>query len=263
MLERVCVIGLDEPEVAEIQERIEMRVVAFEQMPRIIVRGGELRVEPKRGPEWLSVTRVVFHSIYENDMDFLAGLALWDGPCLPDANAMLNCRLKFPCLVRALQHTRFGATLRGYVSPDTPFTIEGESVAKWGNWHCGENKIRFSGFWQSENACIIEKFLPGQAVRVIIIGEQFWQIKLEGPDWLKSIHDSSADFMEIDSELLDDTRNLKQAFGLDIIANDYIVSETGSKHLLEVNHIPNVTRFPEIGQAYRDFTVSWLQEMME
>jgi hypothetical protein len=41
------------------------------------------------------------------------------------------------------------------------------------------------------------------------------------------------------------------------VANDYIVSEQGARHLLEVNHIPNVTRFPEIWEAYRDYAVQW------
>ena len=38
-----------------------------------------------------------------------------------------------------------------------------------------------------------------------------------------------------------------------------VVAEQGTKHLLEVNHIPNVTRFPEIWEAYRDFVVEWVQ----
>jgi hypothetical protein len=63
--------------------------------------------------------------------------------------------------------------------------------------------------------------------------------------------------MEIDAELLDDTRAVKTALGLEVAANDYLVSNDGTKHLLEVNHIPNVTRFPEIWNAYRDFVVDW------
>src|SRR5262249_20694968 len=103
-----------------------------------------------------------------------------------------------------------------------------------------------------------EPFLQGQAVRVVMIGDQYWQIKLEGSDWLKSIHAPNADFMEVDAGLLEDTRTLKAAFGLEIIANDYMVTDSG-KYLLEVNHIPNVTRFPEIWSAYRDFVANWLQ----
>ena len=62
----------------------------------------------------------------------------------------------------------------------------------------------------------------------------------------------------LDPELLADTRAIGQAFGLEIVANDYIVTPDGARHLLEVNHIPNVTRFPEIWEAYRDYVVEWL-----
>lgn len=260
MAERFCIVGLDEAEVAEIRERLPPGVglIAHETVPRIVVNDGRLLVEARRSPGMIAVDKVVFHAIYDNDLDFFCGLALWNGPCLPAARAMMDCRLKFPCLIRALQMTRFGSPGRGYAGPHAPFVAEGERVAKWGNWHCGENKARFTGTWTSENACIVEDFLPGQAVRVVVIGDQSWQIKLEGEDWLKSIHAPDAAFMDIDPELLADTRAIGQAFGLEILANDYIVSPQGTKHLLEVNHIPNVTRFPEIWTAYRDYVVNWL-----
>src|SRR5262249_22054904 len=154
---------------------------------------------------------------------------------------------------------RFASPVRGYAAPGTPFEADNERVAKWGNWHCGENKARFTGSWSSDQPCIIEPFLKGQAVRIVLIGDRFWQIRLEGEDWLKSIHDPRATFTPADEELVTDTRAVRQGFGLEIMANDYIVTDDGSKHLLEVNHIPNVTRFPEIWEAYRDYVVHWLK----
>jgi hypothetical protein len=257
--ERVCLVGLDEPEYTAIQERLDVRVVAHENLPRIVVRDGELLVESRSGAHMQPVSRVVFHGIFEDDLDFLAGLALWGGPCLPSATGMLDCRLKLPCLVRALRHCRFGSPQRSYASPRAVFESETERVAKWGNWHCGENKARFRGSWTSDQACIIEPFLAGQAVRIVLIGERYWQIRLEGESWLKSIHDPRAALMEVDEELLADTRQIRSAFGLEILANDYIVTEAGTRHLLEVNHIPNVTRFLEIWEVYRDFVVDWIK----
>src|SRR5690606_24675440 len=115
-----------------------------------------------------------------------------------------------------------------------------------------------TGMWTAEEPSIIEPFFEGQAVRLLMIGEQSWQIHLAGNDWLKSIHHDDADFMDIDTELLDDTRRIRDGFGLEIIANDYIVGHDGSKHLLEVNHIPNVTRFVPVWEAYRDFVLDWI-----
>ncbi len=260
MAERVCLVGLDEAEVEEIRERVGagVGIIAHQALPRMAVQNGELRIESRRGPALVPVSKVVFHSLYEHDLDFICGLALWGGPCLPDARAMMDCRLKFPCLIRALQYTRFGAPSRGYAGPNAPYNGEGEYVAKWGNWHCGENKARFGPSWESQNACIIEDFLPGQAVRVVLIGERYWQIRLEGRDWLKSIHDDRACFMDVDADLLSDTRAVGKAFGLEIVANDYIITPDGTPHLLEVNHIPNVTRFAEIWAAYRDYAAAWI-----
>ena len=52
-------------------------------------------------------------------------------------------------------------------------------MARWGNRHCGDNK---------------EKFVAGEAVRVVILGEAR-QIRMTGAGWLKSVHGSGAEFM--------------------------------------------------------------------
>lgn len=261
MKKRICLIGLHEPEYQPIKEQFFGPIMIHEVLPKIALKNGILYVERSSGFGMLPVSTVVYHGIFGDDLDFIAALALWGGPCYPNPLAMMNCRLKLPCLVRALQHTRFPIPNRGYVAPKQTINMPTESVAKWGNWHCGENKERFTGAWQhSENACIIEPFLKGESVRVIIIGQQAWQIKLEGKDWLKSIHPDEAAFMPLDEELLADTQHLKKMLDMDIIANDYIVGEDGQKYLLEVNHIPNVTRFEETRRAYLDIVVTWLKK---
>lgn len=259
MSQRVCLIGLDEPQNRWFQARIERPVVMYETLPRILVQDGQLLVEASSGFGMTSIDKVVFHGIFEEDHDLIAGLALWGGPCLPNARAMMDCRLKLPCLVRALQYTQFGAPARGFASSGVACSSETPRVAKWGNWHCGENKRQFTGAWQPEESAIVEPFLDGDAVRVVVIGDQFWQIKLEGDDWLKSIHHSTARLIEADPQLVSDTRRVAAGFGLQIAANDYIVTPDGVPHLLEVNHIPNVTRFPEIWEAYSQYVLQWLQ----
>lgn len=258
MTERACIIGLDEPQKSDLKRRLGGPVVVHEMLPRILVRDGALFVGASSGFGLLPVAKVVFHGIFEDDHDFIAGLALWGGPCLPNARAMMDCRLKLPCLVRALQFTEFGDPPRGFASAGVEYSTEVERVAKWGNWHCGENKERFSHTWQAQKSAIVERYLVGEAVRVVVIGQHHWQIKLEGDSWLKSIHHPAATFMEPDPRLVRDTRNVAKGFGLEIVANDYIVTADGQPHLLEVNHIPNVTRFPEIWEAYADYVADWL-----
>lgn len=261
-MSRVCLIGLDQEEITSIQSRLSTQVLAHDLLPKIRVRDGELYVSSDSMGTFLPVSKVVFHGIFEHDHDLISGLALWGGPCLPDARAMMDCRLKLPCLVRALQFTEFGAPARGFVSRETTYHPSKESVAKWGNWHCGENKFRFESDWTSNEPSIIEPFIEGTAVRVVLIGDRAWQIQLEGDSWLKSIHHASAAFMGADEKLVRDTRKVAQGFGLEIMANDYIVDRDGLPHLLEVNHIPNVTRFPEIWSAYADYVVDWCESTL-
>ena len=258
LMKRFSIIGLDQPEISLITDRVDAAVIPHESLPKIVVRDGKLFVEPVTGSTYIPVSKVVFHGIFEDDHDVIAGLALWGGPCLPNATAMMDCRLKLPCLVRALKHSEFAAPSRGYASQGASYPTEVERIAKWGNWHCGENKLRFGSRWEASESTIVERYLSGKAVRIVLIGDQSWQIQLAGDDWLKSIHHPTSHLMDVDPKLLADTQNIAKGFGLEILANDYIVTEDGVPHLLEVNHIPNVTRFPEIWSAYSDYVVEWL-----
>lgn len=256
---RIGIIGLHQPEYQVLRSQHFGPIVHHEYLPKIAVKNGKLLLERSNGSGLLEVEKVIYYGIFEDDLDFIAGLALWGGPCFPNPQAMLDCRLKIPCLVRSLRYTRFGGKWRGYLSEGVSINAELPMVAKWGNWHCGENKDRLSGAYQSEHSATLEPFYPGEAVRIVLIGDQFWQIRLTGESWLKSIHPDDAGFMEVDPELLEDSRNIRDGLGLDFLGNDYIVGPDGEKHLLEVNHIPNVTRFPELRTAYLEEALRFLQ----
>jgi len=260
MTPRLCLIGLDEPQSSILKARIAAPMSIHETLPRIVVRDGELFVESASGFSLVPVSKVVYHGIFEDDHDLIAALAMWGGPTLPNARAMMDCRLKLPCLVRALQFTNYGLPLRGFASTGIEYATSVERVAKWGNWHCGENKERFTEQWTARESAIVEPFLQGDAVRVLILGDRHWQIRLEGDGWLKSIHHPTATFMQPDPRLVADTHSVAEGFGLEIAANDYIVTADGTPHLLEINHIPNVTRFPEIWEAYADFVTAWVND---
>ncbi|MCR9142725.1 MAG: hypothetical protein NXI24_10775 [bacterium] len=256
--ERTLIVGLDEPEYSEIQDRIDGMSVAYEYLPEIFLRDGELYVESRTHTgRFLKVDRVIYHGIYEDDFDFLTALALWRGPCLPDAMGMVDMRLRHSGLARAIRVSRFGQMPRGFSIGDRSFSSDAEIVAKWGNWHCGENKHLFSGGFTPPETAVYEPFIEGEAVRIALVGEAAWQIRLAGDGWLKSIHDDRAGEMEMDPELLEDTRNIARAFQLATVGVDYMVAHTGERHLLEVNHIPNVTVFPFMRKAFIELAADW------
>ena len=256
---RILIIGLEEAELQAIQEGITHMVVSYDMLPHIKLIAGKLWVESAQIPgKYLEVDKVVYHGIYENDFDFITLLALWGGACLPNAHGMMDCRLRHSGLVRAKRVSRFGNLPRGMSIEPQKWIAEKDTVAKWGNWHCGENKHRFEGEWESNEPTVYEPFIKGSAVRIMIVGESFWQIRLTGDDWLKSIHHEASGEMRADPELVADAYQLSRHFGLQTVGIDYMVAETGEKHLLEVNHIPNVTVFPFVNKAYIKYTIRWL-----
>ena len=159
--------------------------------------------------------------------------------------------------MRALAASRFGDTPRGFLSRGS-YRADGATVAKWGNWHCGENKARFDDQHEATEATVYEPFIVGDAVRIAIVGDRHWQIRLTGDDWRKSIHHAEAAPMAVDDALLADARHLAEHFGLQMIGVDYIVAEDGTPHLLEVNHIPNVTVFEEMTDAFVELELGWV-----
>lgn len=254
---RIALIGIEYEEYEVIKSNYIGSIIWHQAIPKIVVNNGVLFIEKENGIGMLPVDKVIYYGIYENDFDFISGLALWNGNCFPNATAMMDCRLKIPCLVKAMKYSKFSSP-RGFVSAESEVLVERDTVAKWGNWHCGENKHRFTGLWKSQYPSTIEPYFEGDAVRIMIVGNHIWQIKLEGATWLKSIHPDSACFMEIDQELLNDTLQIKKQMNMDMIGNDYIVCNDGSKYLLEVNHIPNITRFEEVRQAYLETVIHWI-----
>lgn len=201
---------------------------------------------------------MIFHGIYKDDLDFITLLAMWNGPCLPNALGMMDLRQRIPGLVRALSVSKFSGIKRGMVIGEQEYNSETEVVAKWGIWHCGEDKNKFNGDWTSTETSVIEEFIDGEAVRIMIVGDKNWQIRLTGDTWLKSIHNEGSWEMEIDQELLLDSTAIAKHFNLQTVGVDYIIGKNGERYLLEVNHIPNVTVFPFVNKAFIEYAGEWM-----
>ena len=123
MDERILLIGFDAPEAAALSERLPHECVSHEMLPRIVVERGQLFVQSPRSAQFLQVSRVVFHGIFEHDLDFLAGLALWGGPCFPDRRRPSRAALLSRCprcsragrfSRRTGEPARFAADRRGF-----------------------------------------------------------------------------------------------------------------------------------------------------
>ncbi len=259
---RVLIIGLEEAEVNAIKQDLgfEYLFVCYDVVPQVKLIEKQLFVESPSVPEkFLLVDKVVFHGIYDNDFDFITLLALWNGPCLPNALGMMDLRQRIPGLVRALSVSKYAGIKRGMLIDVQDYTAATETVAKWGIWHCGEDKNKFIGEWTSAETSVIEEFIEGEAVRIMLVGDKYWQIKLTGDTWLKSIHNEGSWEMEVDEGLLLDSKAIARHFNLQTVGVDYMVGSNGEKYLLEVNHIPNVTLFPFVNEAFKAFAQNWIK----
>lgn len=259
---RLLVVGLFEPEIEAIKKELgfEYLIVSYDMLPSVKLVENILYVEnPNINEQYLKVDKVIFHGIFEDDYDFITLLSLWNGPCLPNAIGMLDLRQRIPGLARVLPITKFNGIKRGMLINKQNINVDKESVAKWGVWHCGEDKYKFDGKWTSSETSVIEEFIVGEAVRIMIIGDRSWQIKLTGDSWLKSIHNEGSWEMDIDTELLEDSKNIADHFKMQMVGVDYMIGNDGDKYLLEVNHIPNVTVFPFVNEVFIEYAVQWIQ----
>lgn len=93
----------------------------------------------------------------------------------------------------------------------------------------------------------------------MIVGERHWQIRLTGDTWLKSIHSEGAGEMDVDDELLEDSLDIARHFSLRCVGVDYMIGTDDRRHLLEVNHIPNVTVFPFMTEVFIGFAAAWVR----
>lgn len=260
--QRILIVGLEEAEVNAIKQNLsfEYLIVQYDQVPQAKLVEGLLFVESPSVPDkYLLVDKVIFHGIYDNDFDFITLLALWNGPCLPNAIGMMDLRQRIPGLVRALSVSTYSGIKRGMVIGTQEYAAATEVVAKWGIWHCGEDKTRFTGEWTSTETSVIEEFIDGEAVRIMLVGNKYWQIRLTGDTWLKSIHNEGSWEMDVDAGLLQDSRAIAKHFNLQTVGVDYMVGTNGQKYLLEVNHIPNVTVFPFVNEAFVEFAHNWIR----
>lgn len=154
---RPCIIGLDEPQNDELKRRMTERALFHETLPKMFVRDGELFVESSSGYGVVPVSRVVFHGIFEDDHDFIAGLALWGGPCLPNAQAMIDCRLS--CHVWCVPFDSPPmANRRTAISLGLEYPTTVEWVAKWGIGTAArtKNDSRRRGFLRSPQNALQE-----------------------------------------------------------------------------------------------------------
>ena len=89
----VLIIGLEKQDVQAIKQQVGLGfiILHYEMLPKIKLVSGTLFVESLSVTDkYLPVDQVIFHGIFEDDFDVLTMLTLWNGPCLPNAQGMME-----------------------------------------------------------------------------------------------------------------------------------------------------------------------------
>ena len=260
----VALIGLEREEITELKSRCDARFIGFEMMPKVQLRDHQLylaqtvrhvglerigreghlprhlrgRLAWPRGTRSLGRAMSTEHDCHAR----LPPACHWPRPRAPGIAVLCPCPVRTPTSGR----------------PSTPKT---PSVAKWGLLgNRGEGKERFAEEWQKKESTLIEPFLAGDAVRVTAIGDTLFQLRLGGDDWKKSIHHAQR---RISCRSTHRSRRMvrpdaRSTSTSPCARRDYILAPDGTPHLLELNHVPNVTQFPEIRAAYLDLAARWI-----
>jgi hypothetical protein len=255
LVDLLVTIGLEPAFVDSLRQRLEARVVAYPAVPRLYSVDGQVRVESASvAGRWLEPSGVLFYGYFEDAGPARRALALGSTSTFPDVGATLPLDERAMALLLALRAEGL-VSRRGFLPRGVPVTVEGEHVLKWGNRHCGEDKARVTGKFDPVNDAVIEPFVTGRSVRILLVGDRAWQLHYESADWRKNVG-ATITVADVDPELLARARRTADRLGLAIAGVDYVVTESDAV-LLEVNAYPGMEDLPDASEAFIGMAETW------
>jgi hypothetical protein len=256
----LAIIGLDDPLAQRVKDAVGGRVVVYPDAPASFAIDGRLRLESATvAGRWLDPDGVVFYSYIEGAADLRRAIASSETPSFPDVRSTIGLDDKFLALIAAL---RAGARPipRGFVPGGHVVNFEGLRVFKWGNRHCGDDKVKVDGTFVPSQGAIIEPFLEGESDRVLIVGEREWQLRYESGDWRKNVGGTVRVLPDANAGLVAHARAICQRLDLKVAGLDFIVAPSGS-FLLEVNAYPGLEDVPGAEGAFIEELSAWWNQV--
>jgi hypothetical protein len=254
-MDLLVTIGLDSELVQRVRQVFDARVVAYPAVPRLYSLDGQVRVESASvAGRWLEPAGVIFYGYFEDAGPARRALALASTPTFPDVRSTLPLDERAMALALSLR-AEGGRQRRGFVPRGLSVRVDREHVVKWGNRHCGEDKERVTGVVELAHDAVIEPFVEGRSVRVLLVGERAWQLEYASDDWRKNVR-ATVSVVEADAELVARARQTTTRLGLALAGVDYIVNEEGAT-LLEVNAYPGLEDVPAAVDAFVEMAGAW------
>lgn len=136
-------------------------------------------------------------------------------------------------------------------------------VMKWGNAHQGKDKrlvtrpkdnLRLSTLPKEE--IILEPFVPGRSIRILIIQGKVWKIEhVNRKNWIKNV-DPEQELINpegVPQEMINQAMAVSTKYNLDLVGVDFQLGKDGQIFPLEINVMPGVPEDDRIKKAYAQY----------
>lgn len=265
----IVTVGLDR----DVQETLRIalegktRLVHYDMVPATSYStAGRFRIESqRRAGQMLEPDGIVWHGYFDDPSTHAVrcSIAVSRVPTFPDLRLALahdSRAVSLALATRAEAELGVPPTPHGYVPAKAEAALQGLWVAKFGNRHCGQDKLRSDILHDAD--AIVEPFFEGESIRVLFVGDAVWLLRYEAEGWIKNI---GATVQEIPldtpqyARVLQRARGMHAGLGLWLAGYDFIVPHNDAEpRFLEVNAYPSLTDAVAATAAFLDGVVEWV-----
>lgn len=182
-------------------------------------------------------------------------------PCWPNADALLKMTDRHSVMNECINagfvnHKVYQCNYKDFHSISK--SLQYPYVIKTGTEHRGIGKnlvLRRDDIpLEWDGLATIEPYFEGESVRVLIIGKDIFSFKTTNPDsWIKNSPGADIEKCSVNEDVVKHAQDIARYFDIDIAGVDYIVSENGHAHFLEVNQYPGLGVFDDVEECAKKF----------
>jgi hypothetical protein len=256
MIKPLVSIGLD-PHIVEAIKTKVGNIIDYQYLPDIYSVNGLTYVQSKSGVHYIQPRGILYYCYFDNAGSKRRALALSDTNTFPNIRRTILHDDKALSLIAARNVDPGEDIPRGF-SNGHLISVDTTTVAKFGEWHCGDGKKLCEGKVDVSEPSILEPFIEGESHRILVVGYSTWQIHYESKDWRKNVNSTITILDKPNAELAYRAFHIAMSLGLQVAGVDFIVNSNGA-YLLEVNAYPGLDQVPEAEQAFIDAAVNWVK----
>ncbi len=195
------------------------------------------------------ISGVIFYADLQNkqlEIDNLTLLFENNIPCWPPPDILLNMTDRHKVMAKCIENgfVKHEVIQTKEICAPLPYPF----VMKVGYEHRGLGKYLVEKDEdlkqvQADDIITYEPFFKGSSVRILIIDEFYFGIKIDNKEsWIANSPGAETFIFEVDkkSDIAIHARNVANYFGLEFAGVDYIVSDDGKHHFLEINQFPGL-----------------------